>query len=198
MHPARRADNGIMCHRVVAGIVQIVGPLVDLLRAGLDGLHIVYIRHAVRGKHAHHFRHGNGPQILRHHKVHKIVHKGKLRARDLRDSHGTIELLLPEHRARGCDLFGIALKTAHHIGTGPANVRKKTRVVPSDDYDQSPLNARLLKDCSGRIRCFFGSFRDHFAGIYRKDEDDRESHACNETPTGKILSHDSPPFFKDL
>ena len=73
----RRTDDVVVGHGIAAGIVQIVRPLVDVLRARLDrllpGVSLPDVGHAVGNQDAHHLRHGDAVQVFGHDEVDQIV-----------------------------------------------------------------------------------------------------------------------------
>ena len=73
----RRAYNGVMGYRVVVGIVQVVGPFIDLPGPGFDGLCPVAvlpdIRHPAGAESPRNFRHRDLTQVIRYDKIDQVV-----------------------------------------------------------------------------------------------------------------------------
>ena len=73
----RRADLRVVGHGIVARIVQVVRPLVDLPRTRLHDLlstrRRLHVGHAVGRQHAHHFVPATSPGVLDHEQVHEVV-----------------------------------------------------------------------------------------------------------------------------
>ncbi len=75
-HPlqrARRVNPLVVCHGIVAGVVEEVRPLINVLRTRLHRLLAGDKRDAAGREYPHHFVHRNDAGLFRHNQVHEVV-----------------------------------------------------------------------------------------------------------------------------
>jgi len=97
LHPARRADDGIVGDGVVGGIVEVVRPFVDFLGAGLYGscprIAFLDVSRAVRTQHAHHFGRRDIAEVFGNDEVCEIVNVRQALALERIDGYFAVESL---------------------------------------------------------------------------------------------------------
>ena len=146
---SRRAGDGVIGHGVAVGGVHVVRPVVDLVRAGLDGLPAVYVRHPVGAQHAHYLGGGNFAAVLDYHEVHRVRDIWQVLAAPQFNGGLARELLRTEMLARGGDVARDAVQAVHEQRVACRQGGSQLPVPAAHVNDQPAGDARGLQDVSG-------------------------------------------------
>ena len=141
-----RAHHGILRHGVVPGVVQVVGPLVDLRRPRLDCL-----RPSVGGSNAggaaggqdtHHLVAGYFPAVLHHEQIDEVIRIGQRLAVESIDGHRPVDPHRMDGFARPIDVVGIDVQPMHQVALTAAERRGQRSVAaPHVDHKTAPAGA---------------------------------------------------------
>ena len=166
LHPSRRADDRILRHRVAAGVVPVVRPLVNLFGARLDRLGplaaLLHVRHAVGTEHAHHVRHRRSPEVLRHDQIDQVLRIRQPPAGPPIDRHLPVDAQRLDMLPRLRNVGGIPVQTVHHVRFARPQRRGQLPVPGADVNDQPTPDARGIQNLLGqrlrpvRRRCIRG------------------------------------------
>ena len=99
----RWAHLRVVRHCVAALVMQKMGPVINVVRAGFHRLlpvtALLHVRHALGRQHPHHLGHRHALQIFRHQEIHGVINVRQPAARQSIGRHGPIQARLADGRA---------------------------------------------------------------------------------------------------
>ena len=154
-----RADLQVSGDRVSSGVVQVVGPVVDIFRAWFDGLCpdavLVDISNALGRQHTHHFLHGNRAKFLSHDKTRKVVDVGQIPADQPVHRHVTVDAQGLDVLACPLDVLWVGVQSVDQVAVVRMQRGCQAAVVASQVDDQPALDARFFEDTPCHV-CWVG------------------------------------------
>jgi len=150
LHVPGRPGDGVLRHGIAAGVVQVVRPLVDLVRTGLDRLRpraaLLDVGHAVGREDPHHLGHADRAEVPGDEKVDEVVDVRQARARPPLDRHlaGQAERL--DVPAGLLDVRLVGIEAVDEIGIARAECGRQFAVAAADVDDQAAGDACGVQD----------------------------------------------------
>jgi len=156
LHVARRADNRVARHRVVVRAVEVVGPLVNVLRPRLDDLApggtLGDTRHPARGQHPQHLLLRHLVRLADDQEVDQVVGVRQVCAVEGGRRDGPEEPERAEVVARFRNVGGVAVEALDEV-TGPGAKGRGQAAIAAAEMDHQPsANTGSLKDPAGGSR----------------------------------------------
>jgi hypothetical protein len=115
----RRSDPGVGGHGVARGVVQVVGPIVDIRGSRLDFLDELavplHIRHAAGPQHAHYFVDLHVAQVVGNQQRDQVLGIGQRAAVELVGRNGTVKAERLNVLARLPNVGGIGIEPLDHV-----------------------------------------------------------------------------------
>jgi len=154
-HVPRRPDPQIGGDGVAARVVEIVAPLVGVLRHRLHRLLPCDIGHAAGAEHAHHLGHGHPAQGVGHDQRSEVLRVRQPRAPEAIDRHGPIETPRLDPLARLRHVGRVGIQAVDDVAvTGPQ--RRRQRAVAAAQMDDEPALDPSGLENPLRLRCRAG------------------------------------------
>ena len=207
-HPldaARRSDHRVPGDRVVVRAVQVVCPLVNLLRAGFDGLlpriPLLDVGHAARTQHAQHLSRRHLAGVLRDQEIDQVVGIRQPLAGPMLHRHLAVEAQRPDQPAGLAHALGVGLQAVNQVAIARPQRRRHPAVPTAQVNDQAALDAGGLQNpprrlAIGTLGIGTLSGRIGGAGACRPDEQRRrrKNTHTQKAGTSHDAQHDPSPF----
>ncbi len=149
----RRPDDGVAGHGVVARVVQVMSPFVDVGGPRLDRLCplavLLDVRHAVGAQDAHHFVHRDGAQVLRDEQVDEVVGVGQAFAAPRLDGDVAVQAERADVHACLFDVGGVGVETVDEITVVRPQRGRQPAVAAADVNDEPALDPGRRQDRLG-------------------------------------------------
>jgi len=146
LHVAGRADEGIVGHGVIGGVVEEVRPGLDgggPRPGGPD------VRRAARRQDAPHLVHGGLAEVFRHEEVDEVVGVGQALAGPMLDRHLAVESEVADVLAGRGKVGGVAGQAMHEVSVIGAQGGREFPVAAAEMHDQAALDAGGFEDLPG-------------------------------------------------
>ena len=162
----RRPDHRVGGHGVAAGVVQVVGPLVDFIGAGLHGflppVVLLHVGRATRSKHTQALLDRNPARVLRHEQVDEVVGVGQFGPGQPVDRHLAIEAEGPDVLACGGHVFRARIEPVDEIGVARPQSGGEPAVAATEMHDQAAPDTGGCEDLPGVFRTGDGGKREAY------------------------------------
>ena len=173
----RRSDDLIVGDGVAAGVVEVVGPFVDVLRTRLDGHLPTSVRtdhcNALRSEHAEDFLHLKVAQVFGDDEVDQIVDVGQSLAVESVGGDVAVKAGLTQAQTQPLHGVRIGVEAVYLEARVRTEGGRQFTVADADVDDESPADLRLLED----VRSSF--LRRGCRGACRNETNDGENALCD-------------------
>ena len=153
----RRPHHRVMRHRVAAGVVQVVRPVVDVFRPRLGRrlpfAATLYIGNPLRREHPHHLRHRHALQVLGHQQVHHVVNVRQRVARKAVDGNRAIHARRLHRRARFCHVGRIGVEPVHKKPVVRPQRKCEFPIATTEVHDEAAFEVERLRDARRGVSC---------------------------------------------
>ncbi len=153
-----RADHLIVCHRIAAGVVQVVRPLVDVVGSWFDCFDPAIIpgnhRHTLGSQYTQDFLHLHFSKVGGDDEIEQIIDVRKALAVETTGTNRSVLVGSGQLTAITTDDGCIGIEAVHLIAFGSFQGCGEFTISYADVNDQSPLNAGLFENLiGGLLRC---------------------------------------------